>query len=172
MDWTHPKLANPDVSIHEGEAIAEEAIAAYRRRRETYPEHVREGRIPEAEAKADLAAWREIARDWRWIEYGDGEPAGSDTLEARIRALDTAIERLIEASDRNYGEFTTDQARQGALICAMRWWAERERPGNPDRHARETAAIAHSWRRENGHPTRGAMIAARHAEPEAEKKAA
>lgn len=171
MDWTHSKLENPDVSIHETDFIADEAMDAFRRRRETYPDHVKAGTITQADARADLAAWREIAKDWRWIAYGDGEPAGPDTLELRIQALDNAIERLLAASQRNYGQFTERQARQGALICAMRWWAERERTHPPICHVRAKAARGHDWRRENGHPTRGQIITARQQEFEARKQA-
>lgn len=170
-DWHHPRIENPAESIDETDEIAEEALAAFSRRKEGYPEAIRLGRISEAAASDDLKAWREIARDWRWIAYGDGEPAGYSTLKARIKALDIAIGRLLAAADENCGILTDQQSRQGALLCAMRWWAERER--HPQmQNARNLAGQAHTWRAENGHPTRGEMLRAQHPQHKNERNAA
>lgn len=160
-DWTHPRLQHVDCSIHETDDIAEEARAAYKRRYASYPDLVKAGRIPADEARADLEGWRAIAHDWRWIAWGEGEPATGESIELRIAALDTAITRWLEmVSDGGAGFYPEDE-RQGALLCAMRWWAERERVGfDPFWHVRETARIGHDLRRANGQPTRGASIAA------------
>lgn len=156
MDWTHPAIENPDAAIHDRADIAAEALAAFNRRRAAYPDHVKAGAISEDDARADLAAWREIARDWRWIALGDGQPATGETLAGRIAALDTAIERFLEQAAEHGGRLTDDEARQGALLCAMRWWAQRERAGHCiTSHTRFYANIGHSWRAENGHPTLG-----------------
>lgn len=165
-DWTHPRLQNVAHAISHHDFIAEEALAAFNRRKQGYPELVRLGRMKRADAEADLHAWREIARDWRWIAGGEGQPAGPDTLSTRIAALDESLSRLIAAADEAGGGFTKEQDEQCGLLCAMRWWAERERTHPAADHARFLAGILHEWRAENGHPTRGAIIAAKHAQQE------
>jgi len=162
-DWTHPRIANPNCAIYQTDDIATEARAAYSRRRASYPNLIQGGRITADDARSDLEAWRAIAKDWHWIANGDGEPAGAESLTGRIAALDTAIARWIDLISESGGRMSPDENEQGALLCAMRWWAERERPINSAAtHIRDTAAIGHAWRRENGHPTRGAMRAALH----------
>lgn len=160
-DWTHPRIANPDCAIRDSDDIAAEARAAYTRRRSSYPDLIKAGRINPDDARADLQAWRAIAKDWHWIAYGEGEPATAETLADRFAALDTAIARWLDMIAGNGGRPTLAEDQQGALLCAMRWWAERERPSHLSaRHIRDSAAIGHAWRLENGHPTRGALLAA------------
>ncbi|OCC25335.1 hypothetical protein MB02_01300 [Croceicoccus estronivorus] len=173
MDWHHPRIANPDCAIHESDNIAAEARAAWSRRRAAYPDLVKTGRITADDARADLEAWRAIAKDWHWIAFGEGDPADPETLPNRIAALDTAIARWLEMVAENGGHASLADDRQGKLLCAMRWWAERERPGfSGPRHIRDTAAIGHAWRRQNGLPTRGAMLAAQEPAQQSERKAA
>lgn len=172
-DWTHPCIANPDTAIHDDDDIAAEARAAYSRRRASYPDLIKAGRILPDQARADLEAWRAIAKDWHWICTGEGEPATGDSLADRIAALDTAISRWLDMVSENGGQMTAAENRQGAHLCAMRWWAERERPSlSGATHIRRLAAIGHAWRQENGHPTRGAMLAARHDSTKSERKVA
>lgn len=171
MDWSHPNIANPADAIHDTDDIAAEARAALSRRRASYPDQVKNGRISADEARADLEAWRAIAKDWHWIAFGEGLPASPDTLADRIVALDTAIGRWLERVSQNGNRMSDEDSQQGTLLCAMRWWAERERPSLSYRcHIRETAELGHAWRRENGHPTRGEMLTV-HRQPE-QKEAA
>lgn len=166
-DWSHPRLANPACRITApSEDIAAEAHAAFTRRRDTYPQLVQAKQMPADDARADLEAWRAIAKDWQWIATGEGEPAGQDSIDARIDALDTAIARWIERADRTGWRMSEDENEQGALLCAMRIWAGRERTMPPHRHIRWQAHMLHEWRRNNGHPTRGAIMAARQTENE------
>ncbi|MDD3800094.1 MAG: hypothetical protein PHE36_13055 [Novosphingobium sp.] len=172
-DWTHPRIANPAHAIHDTDDIAAEARAAYTRRRDSYPDLVKAGRIAADDARTDLDAWRAIAKDWNWIAFGEGDPASPGTLADRIAALDIAIGRWLDMVAENGGQWTDAEDRQGLALCAMRWWAERERPScSHASHIRDTAAIAHTWRRENGHPTRGAILAARHQPEQPERRAA
>ncbi len=171
-DWSHPRIANPDCAINDTDQIADEARAAYSRRRTSYPDLVKSGRIAADDARADLEAWRSIAKDWQWIAFGEGEPANLMTLHARIAALDTAIARWLDMVAENGGQMSEADGQQGAHLCAMRWWAERELPAATGQHIRALAAIGHDWRRENGHPTRGSMLAARHGGEQQERKAA
>jgi len=160
-DWAHPRIANPDCAIHSINGIAAEARAAYSRRRASYPELIKAGRISTDDARSDLEAWRAIAKDWHWIAKGEGEPADAESLTGRMAALDTAIARWIDLISESGGRMSPAENEQGALLCAMRWWAERERPSlSAALHIRDLAAIGHAWRRGNGHPTRGAMRAA------------
>lgn len=168
-DWSHPRLENPACRIDApSEDIAAEARAAFERRKDTYPQLVSGKHMLADEARADLESWRAIAKDWHWIATGEGEPAGPDSLDARIAALDTAIARWIERADRTgWKSMSEDDNEQGALLCAMRGWAEREKPGwKPLDHIRTPARWMHDWRRNNGHRTRGAMLAARQSQTE------
>lgn len=159
-DWSHPHIANPADAIHDTDDIAAEARAALSRRRASYPDQVKNGRIPADDARADLEAWRAIAKDWHWIAFGEGQTASPDTLADRIVALDTAISRWLEKVSQSGNRTSDEDGQQGTLLCAMRWWAERERPSLAHlSHIRETAEIGHTWRRANGHPTRGEMLA-------------
>ena len=163
-DWTHPRIANPACLMLEHDEIAAEARAAFTRRRDSYADLIKAGRITADDARADLGAWRAIAKDWTWIAFGEGQPATGETLIERMDALDTALARWFEIIDANGGQMTAAEDLQGALLCAMRWWAERERPSLSHLpHARDTAAINHAWRAAKGLPTRGQMLAAQEA---------
>lgn len=157
--WTHPRIANPACRLTATDEIAAEAHSAYTRRRIAYPDLVKAGTISADDARADLEAWRAIAKDWQWVALGEGQRAGHDTLTARIAALDTAISRWLEDIDRNDGHMPEDVAERGALFCAMRWWADAERRAGPcSGHIRWAAAVMHDWRTASGLPTRGQML--------------
>lgn len=168
-DWTNPSTDNLASAIHDYDDMAEEARAALARRRSSYPDLIKSGRLTADDARADLIAWQAIARDWRWIAYGDGEPSGIDTLPARADALDTAITRWLGLVHQNGGSMSLADRRQGKLLAALRWWAQREL--SDAAHIRISAAIGHDWRRQNGFPTRGAMLAARAFCPACERRA-
>lgn len=162
-DWTHPRLENVDAAKDAWDDLAEEAQAAYQRRYASYPDLVKAGRIDAVEARADLLAWRAIAKDWRWIAHGDGAPADYTTMEARMKALDTAIERWLELIASGDRHLYPRDFRQGEALCAMRWWAERERASfDHTQHPRDRARRADLQRKHFGHPTRGEAYAARH----------
>ncbi len=154
-DWSHPRIQNPDSGKYCWAEMAREATAALWRRRDSYPQLVNTGKMDKADAAQDIAAWEAIAADWDWICTGLGEPAGRDTLEIRVEALDTALFRFFQVIDRHYGAMSQVQSQQGALLAAMRWWMEREGSGHDPRHPRFCASIGHTWRAENGYPPLG-----------------
>lgn len=166
-DWSHPRIANPAAALEvASETLAAEARAAFRRRVETYPRAVEAGTITAEEARADIEAWRAVARDWHYIAFGEGEPARRDTLAGRTAALDTAIARWLDQVDRHGGTPTEAENEQGLCLCALRIWSYREHTLPPYEHRRWYAALGHHWRAESGHPTRGALLAARDANQE------
>lgn len=76
------------------------AQAALARRRDAYPALVGSGKMPEAEAAADIAAWTLLAAEWAWIcsatgQHGQQPPRW--TLFDRIDAVELAIERTSAA---------------------------------------------------------------------------
>lgn len=157
--WTHPRIANPTCRLTATDEIAAEAHAAFTRRKQIYPAIVMDGTLSAEDARADLEAWRTIAKDWHWLAYGEGQSADPETLPERIAALDTAIARWLEAIDRNDGYLSEAEAERGALLCAMRWWADAERKAGPAAgHIRFSAAVMHDWRTSSGLPTRGQML--------------
>jgi|GEM_PF-3024834 len=161
-DWTHPRLENVECRLNDTDEIYAEARAAFERRRDTYPDLVKAHKIAPDEARDDIEGWRAIAKDWRWIAHGEGEPATAETLELRIRAIDTAIARWFERFDTGFKQASEQEMDQLSLLCAMRYWAEREKPDwSRFDHIHTASHWMHDWRRENNHPTRGAILAAR-----------
>lgn len=155
--WAHPHIANPTCALNQTDDIAAEAKAALERRQSSYGELVRAGRLSAEVASSDLKAWGVIAQDWHWIAYGEGKPAGPDTLEVRVSALETALNRwlaLMQASNRAMRQ---QENLQGACLCALCWWASQERIAPWD-HIRRTASIGHDMRRRLGLPTRGVIM--------------
>lgn len=150
--WQHPRIANPAVAKDEWEAIAIEAQAALWRRRTVYSSLVDHGASADdkEKAKAEGVAWKAIADDWDWIATGVGEPADSASLTARIVALDDAVGRFFQLIDQQ-GHMTREQSEQGALIAAMRWWAEAEMTRPPHEQVRFLAGVGHHWREANDH---------------------
>ena len=130
-DWSHPRLQNVDAAKDDWDDLAAEAQAAYQRRYASYPGLVKSGRIPAEEARADLLAWRAIARDWHWIAYGDGEPADCNTMEQRMHALDVAVERWIEFAANESGPLFPAGAQPAA---ARDYW--NSKTGAPEASSR------------------------------------
>lgn len=100
-------------------AQAETSLA---RREQAYPEWIRKGLIAGEAAEADIAAWRLLVAEWRWIVSGEGELPPPDTIHARRAAVDLSIER-IEAEARR--RQSADLAHQAALLHALRWHLQR-----------------------------------------------
>ena len=98
-------------------ATAEGMVAAREKR---FPAMIERGAIDRASAEAELATYRAIAADWRWICTGEGAPAAADTLTARREALDTSLQTIAEIA-REAGDFTTDLSRQAQCVIALRW---------------------------------------------------
>lgn len=163
--WSHPRIDNPFAARNEWSAIAHEAVLALARREAGYPVAIDNGHIDKDVAYADIAAWAAIVDDWNWISAGPVEPvSGNDfaahygvlvtqaatTLEARIDALDTAIERFFtkyDQADRSASPMQIGALRgQVTLLAAMRCWAECEVHLPPHKQARFFASIGHEFR--------------------------
>lgn len=119
-------------------AMAEHLLASRVKR---FPVLVREGKLEAGQAEAELATFRMIAADWRWICTGEGEPAPMTTLDLRRAALDRSIATIAEIA-RDDGGFSPELAAQADSVIAMRWHLE---PGSQT-HA--FAAVTHEVRRE------------------------
>jgi len=169
--WAHPRIPAPDAAKDDWLALSIEAQESLERRRQFYGVLTARGATSDelASAKAEGAAWAEIARDWHWIATGEGQHADADSLAARIDAIDAAIGRFFQLIDQQ-GQATRAQNAQIARLASLRWWAEREANLPFQKQARWLASVGHHWRAENGHPTLGAMIASR--TDEKERKAA
>lgn len=98
---------------------AEESLA---RREQAYPEWIRAGRIASEAAADDIAAWRLIVTEWRWIVRGDGDLPPPDTLAARRDAVELSLER-IEAELRR--RRTADLLDQHERLSALAWHLQR-----------------------------------------------
>ncbi len=104
-------------------AQAEDSLA---RREQAYPEWVRAGRMGSDMASADIAAWRLIVAEWRWIVRGP-EAAGADlpapgTLPARRAAIELSLERIEAEAHRRR---TPDLTAQAERLDALRWHLSR-----------------------------------------------
>lgn len=149
QDYTHPRVTDwswDDLCNYA--ALAAEAEACLQRREMTYPDLVKKEKLGAEEAEADIAAWRVIAADWRWIAGGDQtyQPENIEerrSLLLRIAALDSALGRAFAAADRVGGPVKLIPAERRRLIAllSMRWWAERERFAPPMAQARFVAGL-------------------------------
>lgn len=144
-DWSHPDIINPEVARDAWDQIAQEATAALWRRRDGYPAQIKAGHITPEDAAKDIEAWEAISADWEWIATGIGTSATGQSLDLRIEALDQAIGRFLKLIRRNI-LVTQEQLLQGALLAAMRWWAERERQPDFTKHIRWLAQVGHAGR--------------------------
>lgn len=129
-------------AVAEHLALAEQAQAALERRQQAYPPLVIGGKMTEADAQADIAAWQALAAEWRWIATGRGALPPCHTLFDRIEAVDRAIDRVATALAR--AAHDEELQRQQALYLAMRWHLSRLRWGDPAIHF--LASITHQLR--------------------------
>lgn len=163
--WSHPRIEDAFAARNEWAPIAHEAVLALARRQAGYPTAVDNGQIDKDVAAADIAAWQAIVDDWNWISAGPAEPvSGRDfpahfaqieansaqTINARIDALDTAIDRFFvkyDQADRHASPGQIGAMRgQVTLLAAMRCWAECEVHLPPHKQARFFASIGHEFR--------------------------
>lgn len=98
---------------------AEESLA---RREQAYPEWIRAGRIASDAAEDDIAAWRLIVVEWRWIVRGDGELPPLHTLAARRAAIDLSLERIDAELRRRRAPELVDQHDR---LSALQWHLQR-----------------------------------------------
>lgn len=104
-------------------ATAQSMLATRRKR---FPDWVREQRITQAEADAEIATFQAIAAHWRWICTGEGEPAHLATLTARQDALDASLDTIAQIAREKRG-LTPNLALQAEYVLALRWYAALDR---------------------------------------------
>ncbi|MDR7101435.1 hypothetical protein [Croceicoccus sp. BE223] len=114
---------------------------ALARRERTYPAMIAEKRIDQADADADVAAWRALAAEWEWICTGEGALPPPATLPARKRATELALNRVGEELRR--GRRSAENEIQQLLIQAIAWHLARTRFGAPAVHF--CAALNHGF---------------------------
>lgn len=103
-------------------AMAESMLATRRKR---FPDMVRDGRLTQAQADAELSTFAAIAGHWRWICTGEGEPAHLSTLAARQAALDASLDTIVQIVRDTRG-FTRELTAQAQHVIALRWHADLE----------------------------------------------
>lgn len=155
-----PCLTDPyAIWRHDWGALSTEATRQLWIRKDSYPAMVAAGRMAEEEAAEDIAAWAAIAADWEWIDGGEGEPASTASLPARIAALDLALGRIAARIDKDGARPELIERR--IKLELMREWAGREASGPFNTTARWMASVGHAWRQQAGLPTLHTMILAR-----------
>lgn len=117
-------------------AMAERMLATREKR---FPAMLQRGQLDPAEAELELAVFRAIVADWRWICTGEGEPAPIATLDLRRAALDRSIATIAEIA-REQGGFSNGLAAQADSVIAMRWHLE------PGRRTHALAQLTHTVR--------------------------
>lgn len=100
------------------EQLLAQAETSLARREQAYPEWIRKGLIASEAAEADIAAWRLLVAEWRWIVREEGELPPPGTLHARRAAVDLSIERIEAEARRRH---SADLAHQAALLHGLRW---------------------------------------------------
>lgn len=104
--------------------LAQESAAAWERRKQAFPQEVAADRMTPEQAQAELRAWAAIAKDWRWIHSGEGQPASAISLNARLEVLEAATLLIRQQMDSRTIDADTEE--QYAAIIALRYWAEEE----------------------------------------------
>ncbi|MCY1672143.1 hypothetical protein OVA07_14135 [Novosphingobium sp. SL115] len=117
-------------------AMAERMLAAREKR---FPAMVSAGKLEAEQAEAELATFRAIVADWRWICTGQGKPAPLATLALRCAALDASLRTIAEIA-RDEGGFSPELAAQADSVIAMLWHLE------PGRRTHALARITHEIR--------------------------
>jgi hypothetical protein len=130
-DW--PRRDVPDFA-DDHPALLAQCRAALARREAAYPAMVVKGEVTEAQAKADLAGWRDLVREWHWIETGEGQPPHPVTMSRRLAALDLAQTRIEAELPRAGSAQRADLEYQQALTQALRWHLQRPLYGAPAIH--------------------------------------
>lgn len=103
-------------------ALLLQAEASLARREQAYPEWIRAGRIASEAAAEDIAAWRLIVAEWRWIVRDEGELPAPHTIAARRAAIDLSLERIDAELRRRR---TPDLLDQHERLSALGWHLQR-----------------------------------------------
>ncbi|WP_062347190.1 hypothetical protein [Novosphingobium sp. CCH12-A3] len=130
--WQGIETFDPPNRIHDHAdllAMAERMLAMREKR---FPALIAAGKMSAGQAEAEIATFRRIVADWRFICTGQGEPAPIASLEQRRAAIDASLRTIAEIA-REEGTFSDALADQAECVIALRWHLE---PG------RRTAALS------------------------------
>lgn len=130
--WQGIETFDPPNRIHDHAdllAMAERMLAVREKR---FPALIAAGKMSAEQAEAEIATFRLIFADWRFICTGEGEPAPIASLEQRRAAIDASLRTIAEIA-RDEGTFSDALADQAECVIALRWHLE---PG------RRTAAFS------------------------------
>lgn len=130
--WQGIETFDPPNRIHDHAdllAMAERMLAVREKR---FPALIAAGKMSAGQAEAEIATFRLIVADWRFICTGEGEPAPIASLEQRRAAIDASLRTIAEIA-REEGTFSDALADQAECVIALRWHLE---PG------RRTAALS------------------------------
>lgn len=130
--WQGIETFDPPNRIHDHAdllAMAERMLAVREKR---FPALIAAGKMSAGQAEAEIATFRLIVADWRFICTGEGEPAPIASLEQRRTAIDASLRTIAEIA-REEGTFSAALADQAECVIALRWHLE---PG------RRTAALS------------------------------
>lgn len=101
-------------------AMAERMLAVREKR---FPALVAAGKMSAEDASAEIATFRLIVVDWRFICTGEGAPAPIGSLVQRRDALDASL-RTIALIAREEGIFSDTLGHQAECVIALRWHLE------------------------------------------------
>ncbi|HQS69256.1 MAG: hypothetical protein B7Y36_18300 [Novosphingobium sp. 28-62-57] len=130
--WQGIETFDPPNRVHDHAdllAMAERMLAVREKR---FPALVTAGKMSADQTEAELATFRAIVADWRFICTGEGEAAPLGSLMQRADALDASLRTIADIA-RDEGGFSDALADQAECVIALRWHLE---PG------RRTAALA------------------------------
>lgn len=130
--WQGIETFEPPNRIHDHAdllAMAERMLGVREKR---FPALVAAGKMSPEEAEAQVATFRLIVADWRFICTGEGEAAPIASVEQRRAAIDASLRTIAEIA-REEGTFSDALADQAECVIALRWHLE---PG------RRTAALS------------------------------
>lgn len=130
--WQGIETFDPPNRIHDHAdllAMAERMLAVREKR---FPALIAARKMSAEDAAAEIAIFRLIVADWRFICTGEGQPASIGSLPQRRDALDASLRTIAEIA-REDGTFSDALADQAECVIALRWHLE---PG------RSTAALS------------------------------
>lgn len=130
--WQGIETFDPPYRIHDHAELLGMAERMLAVREKRFPALVAAGKMSADQAEAEIATFRLIVADWRFICTGEGEPASLASINQRRAAIDASLRTIAEIA-RDEGTFSDALADQAEFVIALGWHLE---PG------RRTAALA------------------------------
>lgn len=121
--WQGIETFDPPYRIHDHAdllAMAERMLSVREKR---FPALIAAGKMSAEQAEAELATFRLIVADWRFICTGEGEPAPLASIDQRRAAIDASLRTIAEIA-REEGTFSDALADQAECVIALRWHLE------------------------------------------------